>query len=367
MAEGDLASMQESGLTQWDSATGNEPHPFMPMAENEPRPMLRCARDQIITHGPAMYETNATTYLPEGEQSKVGSHIPAAPVCSHMETRQVHQEAKSQDIFDSWRTAQKYNEVGERALESTAAIDTPDMGHMLASAAPRVQQMQNGEPVYEDLIWYNPFVPELPAPIPYAGQPRVRGCLHPGAIFKGTQRNGMNSYQVQAEITNVDMCASTLGGYLKIRGLTKEWPELTTYFESEIVGRDYTFRTGKWNATESDDVKHWSRFPQFSALSQRIGGLDAQYDHLAEPVLFMRWKEQFLVPDHRVRRVNGASFSGFYYMCIAFDTPRRTAAPNPGNIDALQRRDSTLSEDAAMEDAPQLGSSAQHATWVLLS
>ena len=30
----------------------------------------------------------------------------------------------------------------------------------------------------------------------------------------------------------------------------------------------------------------------------------------------MRWKEQFLVPDHRVRSISGASFSGFYYICL---------------------------------------------------
>lgn len=32
--------------------------------------------------------------------------------------------------------------------------------------------------------------------------------------------------------------------------------------------------------------------------------------------LFMRWKEYFLVPDHRVRTINGASFEGFYYICF---------------------------------------------------
>lgn len=32
--------------------------------------------------------------------------------------------------------------------------------------------------------------------------------------------------------------------------------------------------------------------------------------------LFMRWKEYFLVPDHRVKTINGASFEGFYYICF---------------------------------------------------
>ena len=32
--------------------------------------------------------------------------------------------------------------------------------------------------------------------------------------------------------------------------------------------------------------------------------------------IFMRWKEHFLVPDHRVRTITGASFEGFYYICF---------------------------------------------------
>lgn len=30
----------------------------------------------------------------------------------------------------------------------------------------------------------------------------------------------------------------------------------------------------------------------------------------------MRWKEYFLVPDHNVRQISGASFEGFYYICF---------------------------------------------------
>lgn len=37
----------------------------------------------------------------------------------------------------------------------------------------------------------------------------------------------------------------------------------------------------------------------------------AQREHI-----FMRWKEYFLVPDHRVRSISGASFEGFYYICF---------------------------------------------------
>lgn len=28
----------------------------------------------------------------------------------------------------------------------------------------------------------------------------------------------------------------------------------------------------------------------------------------------MRWKEKYIVSDHKVKDINGASFSGFYYI-----------------------------------------------------
>mmetsp|Transcript_42186 Transcript_42186/g.98954 ORF Transcript_42186/g.98954 Transcript_42186/m.98954 type:complete len:86 (+) Transcript_42186:173-430(+) len=36
-----------------------------------------------------------------------------------------------------------------------------------------------------------------------------------------------------------------------------------------------------------------------------------------QPNIFMRWKEHFLVPDHNVTAIQGASFAGFYYICYS--------------------------------------------------
>jgi hypothetical protein len=30
----------------------------------------------------------------------------------------------------------------------------------------------------------------------------------------------------------------------------------------------------------------------------------------------MRWKEHFLVPDYKLKSIQGASFEGFYYICF---------------------------------------------------
>jgi hypothetical protein len=109
---------------------------------------------------------------------------------------------------------------------------------------------------------------------------------------------------------DVDFASSFLCGYLRIRGLTDDWPELTTYFDAEIIGSRYGFLTQNWGATEQADMVHWSRFPAFRHVKSEL-----KKPHLTMPdrdrgAVFMRWKERFLVPDHRVQDINGASFAG---------------------------------------------------------
>lgn len=55
----------------------------------------------------------------------------------------------------------------------------------------------------------------------------------------------------------VDEENSYLCGYLKITGLTDEFPFLTTFFDGEIISKKYPFLTRKWEADEDVDKKHW--------------------------------------------------------------------------------------------------------------
>lgn len=57
----------------------------------------------------------------------------------------------------------------------------------------------------------------------------------------------------------MDLAESFLCGYLRINGLTEEYPELTTYFEAEIIGPKHSFLTRKWDADELIDEEHWVR------------------------------------------------------------------------------------------------------------
>ncbi|KAL6907272.1 vacuolar import and degradation domain-containing protein [Trichoderma evansii] len=143
--------------------------------------------------------------------------------------------------------------------------------------------------------------------------------LRPGSKFRGTQQSERQVYDVQVEIKHVDLRESFLCGYLRIQGLTEDHPTLTTYFEGEIIGTKYNFFTkhDDWGANYKVDISHWSKFSAFRPYQKiaRKGPITitdlAQRDHI-----FMRWKEHFLVPDHRVRTIIGASFEGFYYICF---------------------------------------------------
>jgi len=141
-------------------------------------------------------------------------------------------------------------------------------------------------------------------------------------VFTGSQRSGRNAYDVTITIVDVNLEDSTLCGYLTIKDLTETHPELTTFFDGEIIGPKYGFITGqRYGATEYDDMRHWERFEQFRRSSTRTDTIRGQMllrDPLPEPGcrprerdhLFLRIKEKFLVPDHSVRDINGASFAG---------------------------------------------------------
>ncbi|KAJ5578074.1 uncharacterized protein N7459_007038 [Penicillium hispanicum] len=143
--------------------------------------------------------------------------------------------------------------------------------------------------------------------------------LRSGSRFVGTQQSDKQVYNVDVEIKHVDMAESYLCGYLRIQGLTEDHPTLTTFFEGEIIGTKHTFltRNKEWGVNEKTDIHHWSRFPAWKPLARQAKRTDFNYRNFAQREhVFMRWKEYFLVPDHRVRTISGASFEGFYYICF---------------------------------------------------
>jgi glucose-induced degradation protein 4 len=156
---------------------------------------------------------------------------------------------------------------------------------------------------------------------------------YPSALFqansryKGTQQSDRQIYKVSVTILTVDMDACTTTGYLQICDLTADHPTLTTFFTGEIIGgpsQKYSFRTTTpaWGASDKTDMTHWARFPAWRSLSAQAKQ-DLNFTHPSDNSpwwqqenIFMRWKEHFLVPDHKLKSIQGASFEGFYYICL---------------------------------------------------
>eukprot|EP00040_Diaphanoeca_grandis_P043710 m.10040 g.10040 ORF g.10040 m.10040 type:complete len:205 (+) comp8078_c0_seq1:426-1040(+) len=151
--------------------------------------------------------------------------------------------------------------------------------------------------------------------------PPLCSTLCPGAKFVGFQASGdgLRKHEVEVCIKEVDLARSFVSGDLLIRGLTKEYPELITFFDAEVVGDRFSFVTAKWGAKKEVDEEHWRRFQAFRDFERKSPDcLDRsfRFDYLKSDYIFMRWKEHFLVPDHKVDTIMGASFAGFYYICF---------------------------------------------------
>ncbi|XP_052868806.1 glucose-induced degradation protein 4 homolog [Anopheles bellator] len=145
----------------------------------------------------------------------------------------------------------------------------------------------------------------------------TKSLLYNGSKFRGYQKSKGNAYEVEVVLQHVDEANSYLCGYLKITGLTFEFPTLTTFFDGEIISKKYPFLTRKWDADEDVDRKHFGKFAAFSDYQKTFNSDDFDYDALEKSdFVFMRWKEHFLVPDHKIKDINGASFAGFYYICF---------------------------------------------------
>lgn len=148
--------------------------------------------------------------------------------------------------------------------------------------------------------------------------------LRPGSTFTGSQQSDRQIYNVDVSILTVSTTQSSLTGYLRICGLTEDHPTLMTFFSGEIIGgpsHKYSFRTRtpSWGATDKTDLIHWARFPAWRPLAKEAKrDIDFAFpldgtEWWQQENVYMRWKEHFLVPDHRVRSIAGASFEGFYY------------------------------------------------------
>lgn len=87
---------------------------------------------------------------------------------------------------------------------------------------------------------------------------------------------------------------------------------------------------------------HWSRFPAFRHVKSEL-----KKPHLTMPdrdrgAVFMRWKERFLVPDHRVQDINGASFAGESLLRLLLHFANQAQASTTSVWTSIQHRHSPM-------------------------
>ncbi|KAK2772011.1 vesicle-mediated transporter vid24 [Colletotrichum kahawae] len=227
--------------------------------------------------------------------------------------------AAGMDSFKQGESDEEGQSAGDRLRASRA---DSSRRHDTRQSATTLHDDGKGMDIDADDVWEE----ELMAPSMGSEYSNMRiipsspsSFLRPGSKFRGTQQSERQVYDVQVEIKHVDLRESFLCGYLRIQGLTEDHPTLTTYFEGEIIGTKYGFTTNheSWGATDKIDLNHWAKFNAFRPFQKQARkGPVVIRDVAQRENIFMRWKEHFLVPDHRVRTISGASFEGFYYICF---------------------------------------------------
>ena len=71
----------------------------------------------------------------------------------------------------------------------------------------------------------------------------------------------------------------------------------------------------------ANELLFQSKFVAFYPYSKNFNNDSFDYEALAQTdYVYMRWKEHFLVPDHTIKDITGASFAGFYYICFQKST-----------------------------------------------
>ncbi|CAI4038763.1 hypothetical protein SMKI_06G1100 [Saccharomyces mikatae IFO 1815] len=172
--------------------------------------------------------------------------------------------------------------------------------------------------------------------------------LRPGLRFGGSQSSKYTYYTVEVKIDTVNLplykASHSLDphvtGTFTIRNLTPVLEKVVTLFEGYVINyNEYPLCSLHWPAEETldpykaqreSDCSHWKRFGHFDTenwvLADRNFG---QHNHknaefMNQRYIYLKWKERFLLDNEEqenltlndIYHLEGASFEGFYYVCL---------------------------------------------------
>ncbi|KAH0843292.1 hypothetical protein AYO21_09019 [Fonsecaea monophora] len=241
------------------------------------------------------------------------------PIISQGNTRQVVPEMRATE-----------DETGPVCGKSGLGTSSPPLissANNRTGGFPRAGETPGRPAIDQELDWSNNDLKEWDFSHRQLRPQYPSATFQPYSKFKGTQQSDRQIYNVEVTILTVDIEQCSMSGYLQICGLTPDHPTLTTFFTGEIIGgpnQKYSFRTRDpaWGASDKTDLTHWARFPAWRPLSlhaKRNINFVYPMNHenwWQQDYIFMRWKEHFLVPDYKLKSIQGASFEGFYYICF---------------------------------------------------
>ena len=228
------------------------------------------------------------------------------------------------------KTSSRPSRTRSEVLEPTTGLLSPPLSCSpddRGSTSDAVSYQTGIAPIDQELDWSNNDLEDWDFSHRRLRPQYPSATFQPYSKFKGTQQSDRQVYHVEVTILTVDIEQSSMSGYLQICGLTPDHPTLTTFFTGEIIGgpdQKYSFRTKDptWGASDKTDMTHWARFPAWRPLSlQAKRNINFVYpmnheNWWQQEYIFMRWKEHFLVPDYKLKSIQGASFEGFYYICF---------------------------------------------------
>eukprot|EP00187_Rhodella_violacea_P013400 CAMPEP_0184717964 /NCGR_PEP_ID=MMETSP0314-20130426/7282_1 /TAXON_ID=38298 /ORGANISM="Rhodella maculata, Strain CCMP 736" /LENGTH=143 /DNA_ID=CAMNT_0027181621 /DNA_START=505 /DNA_END=932 /DNA_ORIENTATION=- len=100
----------------------------------------------------------------------------------------------------------------------------------------------------------------------------VDSFLKVGQAFTGTQNvnnsptRDRDAWRVNVRIQGLDLERGTLCGSMEALDVPKAESPVVTFWEGEIIDAvNFSFRTARWDASKSTDLRHWSKFHAFSA------------------------------------------------------------------------------------------------------
>ncbi|CAA9996259.1 unnamed protein product, partial [Nesidiocoris tenuis] len=170
-----------------------------------------------------------------------------------------------------------------------------------------------------------------PPPPANSKQPGVNpSLLYNGSRFQGHQKSKGNSYEVEVVLQpgGVRDCSEQTFYWHRLQDLTGEAAEFLSACCSNVnkqcnlpisaFRRSGDFRNiNVFQFSQNPLFNSQSKFASFCQYSKTFNADCFDYDEIkSTDFVFMRWKEHFLVPDHTIRDISGASFAGFYYICF---------------------------------------------------